>query len=246
MKADAADSKANTMKTNLTLLIALAVSTSCISNIYMPPVGGTADGDGDGDESSAGDGDGEASDGETCPGDGDGDPGDGDGDDCPLGSDGCPCDLGGGCLAPLVCVAGACTPASGDGDVDPVCNTAFELDFFGGWTYYKVPVIGVMSDDNVAATCWSCNLDVPCAGPNGCFTDNLCGQTDNELCNAPLAELSGFLCGSSYPDGCEPLFGAYQYMGHEYVNESSIGVEMGVFPVYGLEVENRFALCVRD
>jgi hypothetical protein len=57
-------------------------------------------------------------DGDTNPGDGDGDPGDGDGDACPVGAEGCPCTPGGGCDPGLMCDAGVCVPASGDGDGD--------------------------------------------------------------------------------------------------------------------------------
>ncbi len=78
----------------------------------------TETGDGDGDN---GDGDGDTlpdtgdGDGDTMPDTGDGD---GDTDECPIGSEGCPCTGGGACDLGLMCEAGVCVPAAGDGDGD--------------------------------------------------------------------------------------------------------------------------------
>jgi hypothetical protein len=74
----------------------------------------TSDGDssGDGDGDSSGDGDGDGDDDSSGDGDGDGDPG------CPVGAQDCPCTNGGICDPGLVCEAGLCIPASGDGEGD--------------------------------------------------------------------------------------------------------------------------------
>ena len=48
------------------------------------------------------------------------------------------------------------------------------LDDWNGFTYYKVPVMGQMTDPNIAQACADCGLQTPCAGPNGCqYNDNV-------------------------------------------------------------------------
>jgi hypothetical protein len=117
---------------------------------------------------------------------------------------------------------------------------------WNGWDYWKVPVIGVMSDNNVAAACAACGMSVPCSGPSGCqYNGGVCVQTPNEnSCGNPMQELSLWLCGT-YPNACAALFGIYQYMGNTWISGSTCGAESGVWCAVGNNYSNRQGLCVR-
>ena len=129
------------------------------------------------------------------------------------------------------------------------CNGTIVQQNLGGFTYYKVPVMGTMNDDNIAAACLDCGLQIPCAGPNGCnWNDNQCVQTNNESdCGLPMNGLSASLCGANvYPSECQALHGVYQYMGHNWNGNAGCGAEPGNWCASGNSYMNRFALCVSN
>ena len=106
--------------------------------------------------------------------------------------------------------------------------------------------MGQMNDDNVAAACQGCGLAIPCAGPQNCqYNDNICVQTNNEpACNLPMDGLAESLCGNVYPSACPQLYDVYQYMGHNWNNNSACGAIMGQWCTTGNNYMDQWALCI--
>jgi cysteine-rich repeat protein len=125
------------------------------------------------------------------------------------------------------------------------CAALVLYEDWNGWTYYKVPVEGAMTDTNVANACLDCGLAVPCQALEGCaYNDNICTQTNNESsCGNPMEGISQLLCGQ-YPSECELLWGVYQYLAHNWVG--SCGAEQGLWCANGTNAYNKFALCVSN
>jgi hypothetical protein len=116
---------------------------------------------------------------------------------------------------------------------------------WNGYTYWKVPVMGTMTDNNIAMACQLCGLQIPCAGPVNCqYNDNVCVQTGNEdSCGNPMQDLSQLLCNGAQPSGCMPLWGIYQYMGNAW--NGGCGAEQNGWCSQGNNQMNKFALCVQ-
>ena len=54
-------------------------------------------------------------------------------------------------------------------------NASILTQNWNGFTYWKVPVIGTMTDDNIAMACQQCGMQVPCTGLGGCqYNSNFC------------------------------------------------------------------------
>ena len=137
---------------------------------------------------------------------------------------------------------------SGDGcdaTCNSECNGTILVQGWNGWTYYKVPVEGTLSDANVAAACSECGLQIPCTGPVGCsYNANNCAQTNNEnSCSNPMQGLALHLCGTS-PSQCAQLWGVYQHMGNNWVSGAACGAEQNSWCSIGTNTSNKFALCV--
>ncbi|NJK31445.1 MAG: DUF4215 domain-containing protein [Deltaproteobacteria bacterium] len=140
----------------------------------------------------------------------------------------------------------------GNNDPDDGCSPTCEYDCnggmildddFNGVTYWKVQVMGTMSDPNIFAACEMCGLETPCQATAGCnYNDGMCYQTNNEnSCGNPMQGLAQHLgCGS--PANCAQLNGVYQYMGNNWVG--GCGVENGSWCAQGNNFQNKFALCV--
>ena len=161
-------------------------------------------------------------------------------------------DLAGQTCAGLGFTGGTLACAAGCGVFDTsgctTCNSTLLRGNWNGWDYWKVPVTGVMSDNNVAAACAACGgMSVPCSGPSGCeWNGGVCVQTPNENnCGWPMQELSWWLCGGNNPDSCGALFGVYQYMGNTFISGSTCGAESGTWCAVGTSTSNRHGLCVR-
>jgi cysteine-rich repeat protein len=123
------------------------------------------------------------------------------------------------------------------------CDGFVIYNNWNGWKYYKVPVMGTMTDPNIYAACMACGLQTPCASTQGCqYNNNMCTQTNNEVsCGSPMFGLSQQLgCGS--PPNCMALNGVYQYMGGNWVG--GCGVEGALWCAQGNSNMNKFALCV--
>ena len=124
----------------------------------------------------------------------------------------------------------------------PLVGTLGQVRFF------KVPVMGAMSDSNVLAACKAAAMNVGCQSSQVfCpYTDNICVQTLENQCGAPMMALAQVLCGPQRvtPASCPALWGLFQYMGQKYNNGSSAGAEQNRWPVLGNQQMNRFALCV--
>jgi hypothetical protein len=143
-----------------------------------------------------------------------------------------------------------------DGDQDPNngcdnecmgnCGGAVLLhNNWNGWSYYKVPVMGTLTDANILSACQFCGMQVPCQSTPGCnYNDNICTQTNNEnSCGNPMLGLSHQLCGNGVsPSQCAALWGVYQYMGNSWIG--GCGAEQNVWCSVGNDVMNKNALCV--
>ena len=121
------------------------------------------------------------------------------------------------------------------------------LRTFGGWTFYKVPVPGVLSDTNVVAACAAAGLRTPCAGGSGCSFNNLayCVITSEIGCGNPMYSLSQAICGTSvYPSNCPATYNLFTYMGGSWSGGSACGALSGQWCVEGRSYSNMFAVCV--
>lgn len=160
-------------------------------------------------------------------------------------------DLAGQSCAGLGFTGGTLSCAAGCGSFNTsgctACSGTLLRAGWNGWDYWKVPVNGVMSDNNVAAACAACGMSVPCSGPPGCeWNGGVCVQTPNENnCGWPMQELSWSLCNGNNPDNCGALFGVYQYMGNTFISGSTCGAESGEWCAVGNSISNRQGLCVR-
>ncbi|MFO7561873.1 MAG: DUF4215 domain-containing protein [Enhygromyxa sp.] len=125
------------------------------------------------------------------------------------------------------------------------CNGDIIVQDWNGWTYYKVPVEGTMSDANVAAACNDCGLQIPCTALPGCsYNGPQCVQTNNESsCSNPMQGLGSHLC-NAQPSACAQLWGVYQHMGGNWSGGASCGAEQNGWCTNGNNTSNKFALCV--
>ncbi|PRP92203.1 hypothetical protein ENSA5_50510 [Enhygromyxa salina] len=126
------------------------------------------------------------------------------------------------------------------------CGGEVIVDDWNGWTYWKVPVMGAMTDTNIETACSDCGLDIPCAGPDNCsYNDEVCVQTNNEdSCGNPMQDMASLLCNDDAPSQCQDLWGIYQYMGHNWINDSGCGAEQNSWCSVGNNQVDRFTLCV--
>jgi len=158
-------------------------------------------------------------------------------------------DLAGATCAAMGFAGGSLACSTGCGSYDTAgcttCAGTILVANWNGFAYWKVPVVGAMSDAGLAAACAACAMTVPCSGPTDCmYNDGACLQTHNETsCGNPMLDLASRLCGASPPD-CAALFGIYQYMGYTWIEGSACGVESGEWCAIGNNMSNRFALCV--
>lgn len=114
----------------------------------------------------------------------------------------------------------------------------------GGVAFYKVPVSGAMTDDNIRAACEAKGLSVPCQTNSGCFfNDAYCkSATPESSCGNPMSDLAFSLCGSS-PATCSSLAGVYQYMGNKW--SGGCGAGGGSWCISGASTSNKMALCIK-
>ena len=56
--------------------------------------------------------------------------------------------------------------------------------------------------------------------------------------------LAESLCGDVQPSQCPQLWGVYQYMGHNWSNNSACGAEQNAWCTQGSSQMNKFALCI--
>ena len=114
---------------------------------------------------------------------------------------------------------------------------------WNGWSYWKVPVVGVMTDANILAACTNCGMTPPCQALAGCqYNDNACVQTSNETsCGNPMQGMAQLLCGQS-PSQCAAVFGVFQYMGNNWLG--GCGAQQNQWCVQGNNVMDQYALCV--
>jgi cysteine-rich repeat protein len=113
-----------------------------------------------------------------------------------------------------------------------------------GVGFYKVPVTGAMTDDNIRAACEAKGLSVPCQSNSGCFyNDAYCKPaTPESSCGNPMSDLAFALCGSS-PATCSSLSGVYQYMGNKW--NGGCGAGGGQWCISGASTSNKTALCIK-
>jgi hypothetical protein len=125
------------------------------------------------------------------------------------------------------------------------CATSFSLvGVAGGVSFYRVPVSGAMTDNNIRAACLAAGLRVPCQTNGSCaYNDTLCVRVGPESsCGNPMYILSQTICGGQYPSGCPALSGVFQYMGNAWVG--GCGAFSGQWCAQGNSYSNQHALCV--
>lgn len=125
------------------------------------------------------------------------------------------------------------------------CTALVVLGKLGPQTFFKVPVVGIMSDTNVYNACVAAGLKVGCQAINcATYNDSLCVLTQESSCGNPMLGLAASL-GCGLPSSCAPLFGVYQYMGQKWSGGASCGAESGTWCSTGTAYSNRWALCVQ-
>jgi hypothetical protein len=118
------------------------------------------------------------------------------------------------------------------------------LGTINGQDYYKVQVMGAMTDTNVAKACMDSGFNVPCQAQPGCmYNDKVCVPTQENSCGNPMLVLAKTLC-AAQPPQCPALYGCYQYMGHNWNGDSACGAEMNSWCSAGNGQMNKFAVCV--
>jgi cysteine-rich repeat protein len=140
-----------------------------------------------------------------------------------------------------------------DGNANDDCqNNCFEPrgEFFlvghGGWNFYKVPVLGRMSDVNVHAACQAAGLVTPCAGAAGCrYNNNNCTVTSEVGCGNPMMTTAGRLCNGARPNACVAIRDTFTYMGGNWSAGSSCGVVGNSWCAAGNSYTNKYAFCAR-
>jgi hypothetical protein len=137
-------------------------------------------------------------------------------------------------------------------DDDDCQNNCFEPrgEFFlvghGGWNFYKVPVLGRMSDVNVHAACQAAGLVTPCAGAAGCrYNNNNCTVTSEVGCGNPMMTTAGRLCNGARPNACVAIRDTFTYMGGNWSAGSSCGVVGNSWCAAGNSYTNKYAFCAR-
>ena len=166
-----------------------------------------------------------------------------------------PCAGGGKCLVDRdcksrLCQAGVCVACQQDLDCQfkvctaGVCNALELVGTLNGQEYYKVQVMGAMTDTNVFGACMAAGQRTPCQSQGKCqYNDQLCAPTMENGCGSPMLALAKVLCIGGTPPNCKPLDGVYQYMGHNWVMDSACGVEANQWCVQGAGTMDRWALC---
>ena len=118
-----------------------------------------------------------------------------------------------------------------------------KLGVFQGWRYYKVPVIGIMTSNNVGLACKNANLSTPCPAPTGCLrSDENCIATGLDDCDNPMREVSKAICNGEDPTNCPDFDGVYAYDA-SLQSGSACGVEEGQWCVHGNNYTNKNAFC---
>ncbi len=119
------------------------------------------------------------------------------------------------------------------------------LGVVNGQSYYKVQVMGLMTDTNIFAACQGSGFNTPCQATQGCqYNDKVCVMTQETSCGNPMQILAQTICKGGNPPSCAPLDGCYQYMGHTWQNDSGCGADAGQWCSIGNTKMNRFAICV--
>src|SRR2546429_373649 len=70
------------------------------------------------------------------------------------------------------------------------CSTFPIVGVLNGQTFYKVPVMGTMTDTNIYNACKDAGLHTPCAAMGNCFyNDKLCVMSQETVCGIPMSAL---------------------------------------------------------
>ena len=118
----------------------------------------------------------------------------------------------------------------------------------GEWNFYKVKVVGKMTDKNVKAYCESEGFITPCYGTSSTCTyfhedcTPLAGL--NSGCFSPFNEIVKHMCPDKKARQCPKLYGIYIFMGYKWGDLGTCGVEKESHCAQGKKAENKFALCV--
>jgi hypothetical protein len=171
---------------------------------------------------------------------------------CVSGYDNCDGNLSNGCEINLTNNAnhcGVCNKVCSVGScISSLCSTGGSvLGSWGGRTWYKVQVSGLMSDAAVALACKNAGLLLPCQTGGSCsYNDSVCvASTPESSCGNPMMGLAQAICGGQNPSSCPALNGVYQYMGTHWISGYACGTESGTWCSEGNKYSNRFALCFK-
>ncbi|CAH1227511.1 OIT3 [Branchiostoma lanceolatum] len=128
---------------------------------------------------------------------------------------------------------------------DTAKREASYLAPYKGWHYYKLPVNGTMTSNNVKATCEAAGYLAPCPGGSDCLhSSSACVFTGLEKCIQPMDEVSQILCGTN-PNGCAQMYGVYQFMTNWKADDDACGAEAGNWCVGGSGRRDLYAFCAR-
>ncbi|XP_019644136.1 PREDICTED: uncharacterized protein LOC109485145 [Branchiostoma belcheri] len=117
------------------------------------------------------------------------------------------------------------------------------------WEFYKVPVVGKMSNTNIRTTCLDAGMRYSCwhSGVQctrwwtlGCPT-----YDDTSIDCRIIWYLTSFLCGNVDPEYCQPLDDIFVYIYGLDSRDSSWGINYDTNQrgLYGADYSNKYALC---
>lgn len=126
---------------------------------------------------------------------------------------------------------------------------------YNDYKYYKVPVKGTMTDNNILNSCNLVGMKPPCVNEqNGVYSDDKCRDVGFKDGQIPLKELANEFCVSTKrvnnqqvklnPSECNKINDSYAYMGNKRPNGGSCGL---IFDgcLDGTTDSNRTAICVK-
>ncbi|XP_078582422.1 uncharacterized protein LOC144865499 isoform X1 [Branchiostoma floridae x Branchiostoma japonicum] len=129
-------------------------------------------------------------------------------------------------------------------------DQAVYLTTHDGWSFFKIPVSGQMTNANVKATCEAAGMSYPChySGGNGCaphsWTSDCIVYDDAGAGCVTHWVLSANLCGDSDAKHCQPLDETFVYIPNWRSDDSACGVVQDtLWCAYGANYHNMYAVC---
>ncbi|XP_035692633.1 uncharacterized protein LOC118427105 [Branchiostoma floridae] len=138
----------------------------------------------------------------------------------------------------------------GDGRVDEdlAADGIVYLTTLDSFTFYKVPVTGVMKSANVKATCEAVKMSFPCyytTSKHNEWTEGCIEHSEQHSNDHTFKVLSEKMCGNSLEASCLPLDGVFAYMPDDWEDGSAKGIDISTNANHlkGKDYYNKYALC---